>query len=99
MFWSFKVWISQKVDFSRFFITRRKLGSIAEPVIQANGRLTFEDDLRLGGLLCFISMNASVRTELADSMVTPGETRCREMATLPAGYIPQRKLPSASSSG
>ena len=43
------------------------------PVIQANGRLTFEDDLRSGGLLCFISMNASVRTELADSMVTPGE--------------------------
>ena len=26
------------------------------PVIQANGRLTFEDDLRSGGLLCFISM-------------------------------------------
>ena len=43
------------------------------PVIQANGRLTFEDDLRSGGLLCFISMNTSVRTELADSMVTPGE--------------------------
>ena len=43
------------------------------PVIQANGRLTFEDDLRSGGLLCLISMNASVRTELADSMVTPGE--------------------------
>ena len=43
------------------------------PVIQANGRLTYEDDLRSGGLLCFISMNASVRTELADSMVTPGE--------------------------
>ena len=43
------------------------------PVIQANGRLTFEDDLRSGGLLCFISMNASIRTELADSMVTPGE--------------------------
>ena len=41
------------------------------PVIQANGRLTFEDDLRSGGL--YISMNASVRTELADSMVTPGE--------------------------
>ena len=51
----------------------RKLGSVAGPVIQANGRLTFEDDLRSGGLLCFISMNASVRTELADSMVTPGE--------------------------
>ena len=50
-----------------------KLGSVAGPVIQANGRLTCEDDLRSGGLLCFISMNASVRTELADSMVTPGE--------------------------
>ena len=47
-------------------------GSVADPVIQANGRLIFEDDLRLGGLLCFNSMNASVRTELADSMVTPG---------------------------
>ena len=50
-----------------------QLGSIAGPVIQANGKLTFEDDLRSGGLLCFISMNASVCTELADSMVTPGE--------------------------
>ena len=50
-----------------------ELGSVAGPVIQANGRLTFEDDLRSGGLLCFISMNASVRTELANSMVTPGE--------------------------
>ena len=30
-----------------------KLGSVAGPVIQANGRLTFEDDLRSGGLLCF----------------------------------------------
>ena len=29
----------------------------------------------------------------------PGLARCREMATLPAGYIPQRKVPSASSSG
>ena len=28
-----------------------KLGSVAGPVIQANGRLTFEDDLRSGGLL------------------------------------------------
>ena len=29
------------------------LGSVAGPVIQANGRLTFEDDLRSGGLLYF----------------------------------------------
>ena len=50
-----------------------QLGSVAGPVIQANGRLTFEDDLRSGGLLCFISINASVHTELVNSMVTPGE--------------------------
>ena len=50
-----------------------ELGSVAGPVIQANGRLTFEDDLRSGGLLSLVSMNASIRTELADSMVTPGE--------------------------
>ena len=30
-----------------------KLGFVAGSVIQANGRLTFEDDLRLGGLLYF----------------------------------------------
>ena len=30
-----------------------ELGSVAGPVIQANGRLTFEDDLRSGGLLYF----------------------------------------------
>ena len=48
-------------------------GSVAGPVIQENGRLTFEDDLRSGGLLCFISINASIRTELANSMVTLGE--------------------------
>ena len=28
-----------------------ELGSVAGPVIQANRRLTFEDDLRSGGLL------------------------------------------------
>jgi hypothetical protein len=55
------------------FTLIKKLGSVAGPVIKANGRLTFEDDLRSGGLLCFISINASIHTELADSMVTPGE--------------------------
>ena len=52
-----------------------ELGSVAGPVIQANGRLTFEDDLRSGGVLCFISMNPRIRAELADNMVTPGEPR------------------------
>ena len=50
------------------------LGSVVGPVIQANGRLTFEDDLRSGGLLYSISIKTSVRTELVNSMVTPGET-------------------------
>ena len=50
-----------------------KMGSVAGSLIQANGKLTFEDDLRSGGVLCFISMNASTRTELVDSMVTLGE--------------------------
>ena len=48
----------------------RKLGSVEGPVIQANGRMTFRDDLRSGGLLYF-----TVRTELADSMVTLGDPR------------------------
>ena len=30
-----------------------QLGFVAGPVIQANGRLIFEDDLRSGGLLYF----------------------------------------------
>ena len=87
-------------DFTKYYIYM-SLVHLRGPVIQANGRLTFEDDLRSGGLLCFISIKASVRTELANSMVTPGKpgvSRCQEMATLPAGYIPPCKLPSASSS-
>ena len=56
-----------------FYKKSPKLGSVAGPVIQANGRLKFEDDLRSGGLLCFTTQSTSVRTELADSMVTLGE--------------------------
>ena len=65
------MWISlDNVCNRRYFISWVCLHG---PVIQANGRLTFKDDLRSGGLLRFISMNASVHTELADSMVIPGE--------------------------
>ena len=60
----------RKADRLNFYTHLGKLGSVAGTVIQANGRLTFEDDLRSGGLLCFISMNASICTELANSMVT-----------------------------
>ena len=36
------------------FSSQIELGSVvAGPIIQANGSLTFEDDLRLGGLLYF----------------------------------------------
>ena len=66
--------------------------------IQANGRLTFEDDLRSGGLLYFCTQQTSVCTELANSMGNRGVTSCQKMATLPAGYILQRKVLSASSS-
>ena len=39
-------------------------------VIQANGRLAFEDGLRSGGLLHCVSHCTSVRTNLADIMDT-----------------------------
>ena len=39
------------------------LGSDVGPEIQANGRLTFEDDLRSGGLLYFPTLWTNVRTE------------------------------------
>jgi hypothetical protein len=36
-----------------YFIVQVFIKSVAGPVIQANGRLTFEDDLRSGGQLYF----------------------------------------------
>ena len=60
-----KVIIYISLAMSYFYVLEQcKLGSVAGPVIQGNGRLTFEDDLRSGGLLCFISINASVHTRL-----------------------------------
>ena len=52
------------------YIIPKELGSVAGP---KNGRLTFEDDLRSGVLLCYTTKRTSVRTGLADSMVTLGE--------------------------
>ena len=66
------------------------------PVIQANGRLKFEDDLKSGGLLCFIhSEPASALGSQTQGWL--GVESCT--STLPAGYIPQRKTTSMSSSG
>ena len=78
-----------------------ELGSAAGPVIQVNGRLTFEDDLRLGGLL-YTSMHSEPALVLSLRMVTLGKSgggRCQEMVSLSVGYILQCKVSSASSSG
>ena len=68
-----------------------KLGSVAGPVFQANGRLSFVDDLRSGGLKW-----TSIRTELANSMVTLGERTqgwlgVGERVIWSIGYIQQLK--------
>ena len=54
LFSSFKISTENSLPFKLTLLTiDMKLGSVTGPVIQANGRLTFEDDLRSGGLLCF----------------------------------------------
>ena len=45
--------IDHKVDY--------ELGSVAGPVIQANGRMTFEDDLSSGGLLYILHYTVNQR--------------------------------------
>jgi hypothetical protein len=57
-----------------------------------------------GQEVCYTSLHSEPASALSLPTVgslwgNPGMARCREMATLPAGYIPQRKLPSDSSSG
>ena len=61
--------IFQVVEFLTFgyIIRQMKLEFVAGPAIQANGRLTFEDDLRSGGLLCYTTQWTSVCTGLAYS--------------------------------
>ena len=64
-----------------------QLGSVSGPVIQANGRLTFEDDLRSGGLLYFIHSEPASALSLPTVWLlwgNPGVAKCEEMATLPA---------------
>ena len=45
--------LSAPLRHSIYIRTVSKLWSVVGPVIQANGRLTFEDVLRSGGQLCF----------------------------------------------
>ena len=53
-----------------------KLGSVVGPVIQANGRLKFEDDLRSGGLLCFTTQSALGLPKVWSLRGNPGMARC-----------------------
>ena len=61
--------------------------------------------MTLGLQVCYTSLHSKPASALSLLTVwshcwgNPGMTRCREMATLPAGYIPQGKVPSVSSSG
>ena len=71
-----------------------KLGSVAGPVIQATGRLT-----NWGATLHSESASALGLPTVWSLWGNPGMARCQEMSTLPAGYIPQRKVTLASSSG
>ena len=80
----------------------KELGSFAGPVIQKMGgwhlRMTW------GQEVCYASLHSEPVSALGLPTVwslwgNPGMARCREMSTLPAGYIPQRKVTSASSSG
>ena len=64
-----KATMGSKYFYQRVITKLIEQESVVGPVIQANGRMTLEDDLRSGGLLCF-----SVRTGLANSMVILGES-------------------------
>ena len=68
-------------------------------LFQANGRLSFEDDLRSGGLFYCVSQWTSVLTELADIMVTLGNDRMLKKSIWTVWYIQQLKALLASSSG
>ena len=57
-----------------------------------------------GQEVCYASLHSEPASALGLPTVwslwgNPGMTRCWEMSTLPTGYIPQRKVTSASSSG
>ena len=57
-----------------------------------------------GQEVCYVSLHSEPVSTLGLPTVwslwgNPGMARCWEMSTLPAGYIPQRKVTSASSSG
>ena len=72
-----------------------KQGSFAN----ANGMLIFEDDLKEA---CYASLHSEPTSVLGLTTVwslwrKTGMARCQDMSTLPAGYILQRKVPSASS--
>ena len=56
--WCFKLSVKKNWSCQRMTITKN--------VIHANGRLNFDDDLRSGGLIYYVSQWISIHTELAD---------------------------------
>ena len=68
------------------------MGSVAGPLIHANGRLSFEDDLKSEGLIYRVSL-------CGHSGRTQGWLGVRERAICAVGYIQQLKALLASGSG
>ena len=61
----FLTWLKNWIGYVYHFY---QLGSVAGPVIQATGRLQFEDGLRTGVLLCIVTRWIGVRTKLGVNM-------------------------------
>ena len=53
--WFISVCMKYYIHIEKYTFELNQLGSVAGPVIQANGRLSFEDYLRSGGLLYCVS--------------------------------------------
>ena len=53
--WFISVCMKYYIHIEKYTFELNQLGSVAGPVIQANGRLSFEDDLRSGDLLYYVS--------------------------------------------
>ena len=68
------------VTFLKVMLLSTKSGSVAGPVIQANGRLIFEDDLK-GQEVCYASLHSEPASALGLPTVwslwgNPGIARC-----------------------
>ena len=77
-----------------FFTNLSKLGSVAGPVIQANGMLSFEDD---GLEACFTVFHSEQASALSLLTVwslwgSPGMARCRRKSNLSCWIDPAAQI-------